>query len=212
MTSAQASMAALAIRSISDNLILIPSRARADVATFLPPSRTSRTSHDGPMEREHAETSLRRRGVQGALANERAADSRARALAASLRKLIAAGFVSQPALAKELNRRKVPTTHGGKWHRTTVARVLARLGVSTNGNINNGLWHKQAADVRAKAMASTIRKLRRARFVSANAIAAKLNEQGMAASRGGRWHFSTVTRLLERLDRLDRASRGQHRR
>jgi Recombinase len=156
------------------------------------------------MEREHAETSLRRRGVQGALANERAADSRARALAASLRKLIAAGFVSQPALAKELNRRKVPTTHGGKWHRTTVARVLARLGVSTNGNINNGLWNKQAADVRAEALRPTIHKLRKSGFISIKAIAAKLNEQGMAASRGGRWHFSTVTRLLQRLEKLDR--------
>ena len=164
------------------------------------------------MNTARGQASSRKNGILGALASRRAADSRARALAASLRKLIAAGFVSKLALAKELNRRKVPTTHGGKWHRTTVARVLARLGVITNGNIHNGLWHKQTADVRAKAMSSTIRKLRRAGFVSANAIAAKLNEQGMAASRGGRWHFSTVTRLLERLDRLDRASNSRHRR
>ena len=158
------------------------------------------------------QASSRKNGIRGALAVRRAADSRARALASTLRKLIAAGFVSQAALAKELNRRAVLTSRGGKWHRTTVARVLARLGVVTNGNISNGLCHKQASDARAKALASTIRKLRRAGFASANAIARELNERGIPAPRGGKWHFTPVIRLLERLERLDRTSKGNHRR
>ena len=68
------------------------------------------------------------------------------------------------------------------------------------------------ADARAKALAPTIRKLRKAGFVSINAIARELNERGIPTARGGKWHKSTVTRLLERLDRLDRASNSKHRR
>ena len=161
------------------------------------------------MNTARGQASSRKNGISGALAVKRAADARARALASTLRKLVAAGFVSLPALAKELNRREVPTRLGGKWHRTTVARVLTRLGVVTNGNINNGLWHKQASDVRAKALASTIRKLRRAGFVSANAIARELNERGIPALRASKWHPSSASRLLKRLERLDRVSRNQ---
>jgi hypothetical protein len=125
---------------------------------------------------------------------------------------MAAGFVSQPALANELNRRETPTRLGGKWHPTTVARVLARLGLVTNGRINNGLAHKRAAEVRARALAPTIRKLRRAGIVSSRALARELNEREIPTARDGKWDKSTVTRLLERLDRLDRVSRSQRRR
>ena len=155
------------------------------------------------MKTARGQASSRKNGILGALASRRAADSRARTLASTLRELLAAGFVSQPALAKELNRRELPTRLGGKWHRTTVARVLTRLGVVTNGNINNGLWHKQAADVRAEAMASTIRKLRRAGFVSANAIARELNERRIPTVRGSKWHPFAVSRLLQRLEGLE---------
>jgi hypothetical protein len=160
------------------------------------------------MKTARGQASSRKNGKLGAFASRRAADSRARTLASTLRELLAAGFVSQTALAKELNRREVPTRLGGKWHRTTVARVLTRLGVVTNGNINNGLWHKQASDVRAKALAPTIRKLRRAGFVSANATARELNERGIPTARGRKWHPFGVSRLLERLARLDRAARN----
>ena len=34
---------------------------------------------------------------------------------------------------------------------------------------------------------------------SLRAIAAELNDRGMLTRRGGRWHVSTVTNLLERL-------------
>ena len=159
------------------------------------------------MKTRRGQTSSRKNGKLVASAGKQAADSHARALASTLRKLIAAGFVSQPALAKELNRRELPTRLGGKWHRTTVARVLTRLGVVTNGNINNGLWHKQAADVRAEPLRPTIRKLRKSGFVSIKALAGELNERGIPAPRGGKWRLTTVTRLLERLERLDRVSR-----
>jgi hypothetical protein len=164
------------------------------------------------MKIARGQTSSRKNGMLGSLAGKRAANSRARALASTLRELIAAGFVSQPALANELNRREIPTRLGGKWHRTTVARVLARLGLITNGTINNGLWHKHASDVRARALASTIRKLRRAGFVSVRAIVFELNEREIPTARDRKWHPSTVGRMLQRLERLDRVSRSYHRR
>jgi hypothetical protein len=114
------------------------------------------------MERVRGETSSRWRGGHGALANKRAADSRARALVSIIRELRAAGFVSRRALADVLNRRAIPTARGGRWHYTTVVRVLTRLGLLTSGKggrINNGLALKQAADARAKALAPTIRAL-----------------------------------------------------
>src|SRR5258708_9595882 len=121
---------------------------------------------------------------------------------------MASGFVSQRELAGELNRRGIPTALGGSWYRTTVVRMLTRLGLITlgNGRINNGLATKQAADVRAETFGPTIRKLRKAGFVSIKAIAGELNERGIAAPRGGKWHLITVTRLLERLERLELSS------
>jgi Recombinase len=159
------------------------------------------------MESEHSETSLRRRGVQGALANKRAADSRARALVSIVRELMAPSFVSRRALAEELNRRGIQTAHGGKWHYTTVVRMLTRQGLLTWGTgarINNGQAKKLAADARAEALAPTIAKIQSAGFVSINAITRELREREIPTVRGGKWHPSSVKRLLERLDRLDR--------
>jgi hypothetical protein len=79
--------------------------------------------------------------MSGPLAGKRAADSRAHALASTIRKLLAAGFVSRRALAYELNRRGIPTARGGRWHYTTVVRMLTRQGLLTSGKggrINNG--------------------------------------------------------------------------
>jgi hypothetical protein len=74
------------------------------------------------------QSSGRRRGGPGALAHIRAADLRAMALAPVIQELRAAGFVSYGAVARELNRRQVPTLRGGKqWYSTTVSRVLVRL-------------------------------------------------------------------------------------
>jgi hypothetical protein len=159
------------------------------------------------MESEHSETSLRRRGVQGALANKLAADSRARALVSIVRELMASSFVSRRALAEELNRRGIQTAHGGKWHYTTVVRMLTRQGLLTWGTgarINNGQAKKLAADARAEALAPTIAKIQSAGFVSINAITRELREREIPTAHGGKWHPSSVKRLLERLDRLDR--------
>jgi hypothetical protein len=62
------------------------------------------------------------------LAPKLAANLRARALSAVIREIRAAGFISYNAVARELNRRQVPTLRGGKrWYPTTVSRVLVRL-------------------------------------------------------------------------------------
>jgi hypothetical protein len=167
------------------------------------------SGHDGSMEPVRGETSSRRRGIHGALAVKRAADARARALASTLRELRAAGFISRRALADELNRRGIPTARGGRWHYTTVVRMLQRLGLLTWGigaRINNGLAAKQAADVRAEALGPTIRKLQKAGFVSINAMARELNEQEIPTTRVGKWHPSSVSRLLQRLKRLEASS------
>jgi len=146
------------------------------------------------MERAGEESASRK----GALAKRRAADSRALALASTIRKLMADGFVSQHALTDELNRRGIPAAHGGSWHRTCVCRVLRRLelaGVKL-------LVLKRPADVRAEALGPTIHKLRKAGF-SVKAIARELNEREIPTARGAKWHPTSVRRLLRRLERLE---------
>jgi Recombinase len=160
--------------------------------------------------------SSRTRGIRGGpLVIKRAADAHARALASTLRKLRAAGFVSRQALADELNRRRIPTARGGRWQYTTVLRMLTRLGLlisGKGGRINNGQESKRAADARAKALASTIRELQAKGPVSSNAIARELNKREVPTARGGKWHHASVKRMLERIARLDRASNGKRRR
>src|SRR5260370_31205749 len=105
------------------------------------------------MEPVRGETSPGRRGMHGALGGKRAAAARGLALLPTIRKLMAAGFVSQRGLANELNRRGIPGATGGRWHRNTVVSMLARLRqlTSEHGGINNGLTSKRVADVRAEA-------------------------------------------------------------
>ena len=133
--------------------------------------------------------------MHSALANKRAADSRAHTLNSIIRELGAAGFVSRRALADQLNRRGIPTALGGRWHLTTVVRMLTRLGLITlgNGRMNNRLAHTQAADERAKAMAPRVCALKAKGLVSARAIARELNERGMPTARGCKWHRTGVT-------------------
>jgi hypothetical protein len=160
------------------------------------------------MELVSGETSPSRRSLHSALANKRAADSHARALVPTIRELRAAGFVSRRSLAGELNRRGIPTARGGRWHSTTVVRMLTRLGLKTHGNpmINNGQALKRAADARAKVLAPTIRALQGRGLVSLKSIARELNERGIPAARGGKWHLPSVTRLLRRVERLEPSS------
>jgi hypothetical protein len=57
-----------------------------------------------------------------------AANMRALALSAPIQEIRATGFISYNAVARELNRRQVPTLRGGKrWYSMTVRRVLVRL-------------------------------------------------------------------------------------
>ena len=157
--------------------------------------------------------SSRKNGITGALAVKRAADTHSLDLLPTIRKLMAAGFVSQRGLANELNRRGIPGASCGSWHRTTVVRMLRRLDLlMSERGINSELASKRVVDVRAEALRPTIRKLRKAGFVSIKAIAAELNERGIAAPRGGKWRLTTVTRLLQRLERLDLRSNRRHRR
>jgi hypothetical protein len=141
------------------------------------------------MER-YGKTSSRSRGIRGGEAGKRPADFRARALLPTVRKLKARGFISQRTLADELNRMGIPAPRGGRWYQITVARLLTRLGLITvgEGRTNNRLAVKQAADARAKALASTIRKLRKAGFVSISAIARELNERQVPPTWGSKWH------------------------
>jgi len=168
---------------------------------------------DGPMKQRGKGSSRRRRGTQGTMAAKRAADACALALLPTIRKLMTAGFASDFALADELNRRGITGARGGRWHRITVRRLLTRLRqlTSTNGGTNN-LVLKRVADVRAEPYSPTIRRLRKAGLVSGNAIARELNARGIPTAGGSKWHPTTVTRLLERLDRLDRVSLSRRRR
>ena len=159
------------------------------------------------MER-HGKTSSRRQGIRGGAAGKRAAAPRAPALVPTVRKLKRKGFISQRALADELNRKGIPAPRGGRWYQTTVAKTLTRLGLITvgKGSTNQRLAVKQAADARARALASTIRKLRKAGFVSVSAITRELNERQVPPAWGSKWHRNTVSRLLERLKSRSDAS------
>ena len=84
-------------------------------------------------------------------------------------------------------------------------RVLKRLN-ELAGNDAKGLALKRPADVRAEALAPTIRSLRKAGFVSIKAITRELNEREIPMAWGGKWHRTSVRRLLQRLERLDRPS------
>jgi hypothetical protein len=87
--------------------------------------------------------------------------------------------------------------------------MLIRLGLiaSGKGRINTGLAIKQAADVRAKALASTIRALQAKGLVSSKTISRELNEREIPTALGGKWHRTSVDRLLHRLERLEPSSR-----
>jgi hypothetical protein len=160
------------------------------------------------MKTARRQASPRKNGILGALAGRRAADSHARALASTIRQLMAAGF-SQRKLAGELNQKGVPAPRGGQWHCTSVVRLLTRLGLVTpgNGRTNQRVAVKQAADARAKVLASTIRKLRKAGFVSLGDIARELDKRRVPTARSGKWHRGTVRNLLLRLEKPETARR-----
>lgn len=56
------------------------------------------------------------------------------------------------------------------------------------------------AERHARDLAPVIQDIRRGGAMSLRAITAELNVRGMLTRRGGRWHVSTVTNLLDRLE------------
>jgi hypothetical protein len=156
------------------------------------------------MEQTNEGISPRKSNRSGATANQ-LANCRAAALAPAIRELMAAGFVSQRELMHELNRRGIPCAGGGKWHRTSIARVLIRLGLIKSGHGNNGLALARAANIRADALGPTILRLRKAGF-SVEAVARELNQGKIPTPLGAKWHRTSVGRVLQRLESLDRPS------
>lgn len=72
--------------------------------------------------------SYQRGKAPGALSHMVAANLRARALASVVREIWAEGYNNYNALAREMNRRQVPTLRGGKqWYPMTAGRLLVRL-------------------------------------------------------------------------------------
>ena len=55
------------------------------------------------------------------------------------------------------------------------------------------------AERHARDLAPVVEDIRAGGATSLRAIAAELNDRGMLTRRGGRWHVSTVTNLLDRL-------------
>lgn len=126
-------------------------------------------------------------------------------LALTIHEIRAAGFVTWRAMTDELNRRRIPSARGGRWHCTSLGRVLARLGMTTPGKRggNGACAIRNAGDMRAKALAPTIHALQATGFVSQRAIANELNMRRIPGVRGGKWHRTSVARLLARLKRED---------
>ena len=142
------------------------------------------------------------RKASGSILEKRRAVSATFAL--TVRELTAAGFASRYAIADELNRRKVPTQRRGRWHYTSVVRMLTRLGMDkpAYGEPGAGAANRWAALVRAQTLVPIIRQLQSSGIVALRAIARELNARGIPAARGGKWHPSSVDRLLRRLARL----------
>ena len=151
------------------------------------------------MKRTREEPVCRGHGEQGALANKRNADAFAHALASTIREIWAAGYISRRDLADELNQRRIRTARRGRWHYTSVVRILKRLGLLTWGVGVRKQTKKRAADMRAEALASTIAKIHSAGFVSLNAITRELNRRAIPTPQGGKWYPTSVKRLLQRL-------------
>ena len=141
------------------------------------------------------------RKASGSLLEKRRAVSATFAL--TVRELTVAGFASRYTIANELNRRKVPTPRGGRWHYTTVVRMLTHLGMDKPAyGAGAGAANRRAALVRAQTLVPIIRQLQSSGCVTLRAMAQELNARGIPAARGGKWHPTSVDRLLRRLARL----------
>jgi hypothetical protein len=75
--------------------------------------------------------------------------------------------------------------------------------------IRGAVAGKRAAEARARALASTLRELRAAGFISRQALADELNRRGIPTARGGSWHYTTIVRMLTRLGLLTSGKGGR---
>ena len=129
-------------------------------------------------------------------------------LAAIFEELRETGIVSRSAMARELNRRQIPAVRGGRWHLTTVQRVIASLGML--GNRGRGPEaNARDADSRAEALGAKVTKLRAQGINTMKAMARELNALGIPGPRGGAWYPTTVHRLLKRLESIEGSQRSQ---
>src|SRR5262249_35591956 len=102
---------------------------------------------------------------------------RASQLASVIREVNADGYTTWRAMTDELNRRRIPTPRGCRWHCTSVGRVLARLGMtssSTRGGNGAGV-NKRASDMRAQDLVSVFASIKAACFDSYKAMAHEVN-------------------------------------
>jgi hypothetical protein len=67
------------------------------------------------------------------------------------------------------------------------------------GNAAGAAANKRGAMTRAEGLRATVDAIRAEGVVSANGIAARLNEREIATPRGGRWSARTVSDVLARL-------------
>jgi hypothetical protein len=134
----------------------------------------------------------------------------AAAFASTVRELRVTGFVSRQSIADELNRRRVPTERDGRWHYTTVARMLTRLGMEepAGGIRGAGAVVRWAANARAEALAPILCEIQSAGIVTLKAITSELNARGVPTPHGGKWYRTSVHRLLRRLERLAARSKS----
>ena len=87
-------------------------------------------------------------------------------------------------VAEALDQEGLGPRRGGKWHPTTLARVLERAAVA------------RPADGPTQAERRII--ALRADRLTVPQIAERLNAEGITAPRGGRWHPTAVSRVLQR--------------
>jgi hypothetical protein len=75
-------------------------------------------------------------------------------------------------------------------------------GSSRRRGRHRALANRRTANSHARALATTIRELRAAGFISRRALADQLNRRRIPTARGGSWHYTTVVRMLTRLGLL----------
>ena len=68
---------------------------------------------------------------------------------------------------------------------------------------------RRAADEFAKRLLPVIGEIQAKGITTLDGIAGELTTRGIATTRSGAWHRSTVKRLLERLERLKAETRGK---